>query len=227
MAAPKQFGGNTNFRPGQQNNNRGNFNNRNNRRDAGPRRNERIRVPEIRVVGPRGEQLGIMATSSALSLAQAHGLDLLEIAPNAQPPVCRIVDYGKYLYEEAKRQKQQKQAATKLKEVKMRPRIDEHDLMVKVRRAEMFLFNGNKVKVTLMFRIRELEHPEYGFEAVQRLMDAVAHIGVPDSKPKMMGRTITAMLSPVAQAKRKLIHNSSPLEDEELGEDEDISDSEE
>ena len=163
-----------------------------------------------------------MATPSALSLAKAHELDLLEIAPNAQPPVCRIVDYGKYLYEEAKKQKQQKQSATKLKEVKMRPRIDEHDLMVKVRRAEMFLFNGNKVKVTLMFRIRELEHPEFGFEAVQRLIDAVAHIGVLDSKPKMMGRTITAMLSPVAQAKRRLVHNSVPVEDDALGEDEDV-----
>lgn len=223
MAAPKQFGGNSNSaRPGQQN--RGSYNNRNkNRRDMGPRRNERIRVPEVRVIGPRGEQLGVMATPSALSLAKAHELDLLEIAPNAQPPVCRIVDYGKYLYEEAKKQKQQKQSATKLKEVKMRPRIDEHDLMVKVRRAEMFLFNGNKVKVTLMFRIRELEHPEFGFEAVQRLIDAVAHIGVLDSKPKMMGRTITAMLSPVAQAKRRLVHNSAPVEDDALGEDEDIS----
>lgn len=224
MAAPKQFGGNSNSaRPGQ---NRGSFNRNNNRRDSGPRRNERIRVPEIRVIGPRGEQLGIMSTSSALSLAKAHELDLLEIAPNAQPPVCRIVDYGKYLYEEAKKQKQQKQSATKLKEVKMRPRIDEHDLMVKVRRAEMFLFNGNKVKVTLMFRIRELEHPEYGFEAVQRLVDAVSHIGVLDSKPKMMGRAITAMLSPVAQAKRKLVHNSSPVEDDALGEDEDVGDEE-
>lgn len=192
----------------------------------GPRRNERIRVPEIRVIGPRGEQLGIMATSSALSLAKAHDLDLLEIAPNAQPPVCRIVDYGKYLYEEAKKQKQQKQSATKLKEVKMRPRIDEHDLMVKVRRAEMFLFNGNKVKVTLMFRIRELEHPEFGFEAIQRLVEAVSHIGVLDSKPKLQGRAITAMLSPVAQAKRKLVHNSSPLEDDDLGEDEEVVDEE-
>ncbi len=192
----------------------------------GPRRNERIRVPEIRVIGPRGEQLGIMATSSALSLAKAHELDLLEIAPNAQPPVCRIVDYGKYLYEEAKKQKQQKQSATKLKEVKMRPRIDEHDLMVKVRRAEMFLFNGNKVKVTLMFRIRELEHPEFGYEAVQRLVEAVSHIGVLDSKPKLQGRAITAMLSPVAQAKRKLVHNSSPLEDEDLGDDDEVGDEE-
>jgi len=219
MAAPKQFGGNNNSaRPGQ---NRGSFNNNRNRRDFGPRRNERIRASEIRVIGPRGEQLGIMATASALSLARAHELDLLEIAPNAQPPVCRIVDYGKYLYEESKKQKQQKQATTRLKEVKMRPRIDEHDLMVKVRRAEMFLFNGNKVKVTLTFRIRELEHPEFGFEAVQKLVDAVAHIGVLDSKPKLMGRAITAMLSPVAQNKRKLIHNSSPIDDKDIAEEED------
>lgn len=223
MAAPKQFGGNGNnySRPGQ---NRGSYNNRNNRKDFGPRRNERIRAPEVRVIGPRGEQFGIMATGSALSLARAHELDLLEIAPNAVPPVCRIVDYGKYLYEESKKQKQQKQSATKLKEVKMRPRIDEHDLLVKVRRAEMFLFNGNKVKVTLMFRIRELEHPEYGFEAVQRLTEAVAHIGVLDSKPKMMGRTITAMISPVAQNKRKLIHNSAPVSDDALGDDSDSGD---
>ena len=226
MAAPKQFGGNNNSaRPGF---NRGSsYNNNRNRQDFGPRRNERIRAPEVRVIGPRGEQLGIMGTMSALSLARAHDLDLLEVAPNAQPPVCRIVDYGKYLYEESKKQKQQKQAATRLKEVKMRPRIDEHDLMVKVRRAEMFLFNGNKVKVTLMFRIRELEHPEFGFEAVQKLVDAVSHIGVLDSKPKLMGRVISAMLSPVAQSKRKLIHNSSPVADDALGDEEDSGDTEE
>lgn len=225
MAAPKQFGGNDNSaRPGQK---RGSFNNNRNRRDFGPRKNERIRAQEIRVIGPRGEQLGIMETAAALSLARAHELDLLEIAPNTQPPVCRIVDYGKYLYEEAKKTKQRKQASTRLKEVKLRPRIDEHDLMVKIRRAEMFLFNGNKVKVTLMFRIRELEHPEFGYEAVQKLVDAVAHIGVLDSKPKLMGRAITAMLSPIAQAKRKLIHNSSPVEDDALGDDEDVGGDEE
>lgn len=225
MAAPKQFGGNSSARPAQ---NRGSYNrNSNNRRDAGPRRNDRIRATEIRCIGPRGEQLGVIPTKDALEIARAHELDLLEIAPNATPPVCRIVDYGKYLYEEAKKQKQQKQSATKMKEVKMRPRIDEHDLFVKARRAEMFLFNGNKVKVTLMFRYRELEHPEFGFEAVQKLIAAVAHIGVLDSQPKQMGRSITAMLSPVPTAKRKLIHNAVPVDDDELGEEADDSDGEE
>ena len=226
MAAPKQFGGNAPARPGSQN--RGSFNRNNNRRaDNGPRRNDRIRATEIRCIGPRGEQLGIISTKEALEIARAHELDLLEIAPNATPPVCRIVDYGKYLYEEAKKQKQQKQSATKMKEVKMRPRIDEHDLFVKVRRAEMFLYNGNKVKVTLMFRFRELEHPEFGFEAVQKLVDAVAHIGTLDSKPKHQGRSIIAMLSPVPQAKRKLVHNAVPVDDDDLADDsDDIGDEE-
>lgn len=220
MAAPKQFSGNNAARPGMNRNNRdGNKNRRGH--DNGPRRNERIRVPEIRCIGPRGEQLGIIATKEALEIAKLHGLDLLEIAPTAQPPVCRIVDYGKYLYEEAKKQKQQKQAATKMKEVKLRPRIDDHDLFVKVRLAEMFLFNGNKVKVTLMFRFRELEHPEYGFEAVQKLVDAISHVGTLDNQPKLMGRSITAMLSPIPQNKRKLIHNAAPVDDDELDDDED------
>ena len=222
MAAPKQFSGNSAARPGMNRNGNGR-DGRNNRRghDNGPRRNERIRVPEIRCIGPRGEQLGVIATKEALEITRLHGLDLLEIAPTAQPPVCRIVDYGKYLYEESKKQKQQKQAATKMKEVKLRPRIDDHDLFVKVRLAEMFLFNGNKVKVTLMFRWRELEHPEYGFEAVQKLVDAVAHVGTLDNQPKLMGRSITAMLSPVPQNRRKLIHNAAPVDDEDLADADD------
>lgn len=217
MAAPKQFSGNNAARPGMNRNGNGR-DARNNRRgrDAGPRRNDRIRVPEIRCIGPRGEQLGIIPTKDALEIARLHGLDLLEIAPTAQPPVCRIVDYGKYLYEESKKQKQQKQTATKMKEVKLRPRIDDHDLFVKVRLAEMFLFNGNKVKVTLMFRFRELEHPEFGYDAVQRVVDAVSHVGTLDNQPKLMGRSITAMLSPVPQNRRKLIHNASPVADDEL-----------
>ncbi len=216
MAAPFPFSS----RPGNPGNRGGNNRNNNRRGDFGPRRNERIRATEVRCIGPNGEQLGIISTKDALEIAKARGMDLLEIAPMANPPVCRVVDYGKYLYEEAKKQKQQKQVASKMKEVKMRPRIDDHDLFVKVRRAEMFLFNGNKVKITLMFRFRELEHPEFGFDAVKRLIEAVSSVGNVDSEPKLMGRSITAMLSPLPQSKRKLVHNVEPVDDEELGEDE-------
>ncbi len=220
MAAPKQF----QPRPGY---NRGGQNNRNNRRnDFGPRRNERIRAMEVRCIGPNGEQLGIIPTRDALEIARARGLDLLEIAPNANPPVCRVVDYGKYLYEEAKKQKQQKQAASKMKEVKLRPRIDEHDLMVKVRRAEMFLFNGNKVKVTLMFRFRELEHPEFGFETINRLIEAVANVGATDVQPKLMGRSISVMLSPLPQSKRKLVHNAEAVADDDVDDNDNDQDGE-
>ncbi len=220
MAAPKQFAPRPGYNSGG---NRGGANNRNNNRrnDFGPRRNERIRATEVRCIGPNGEQLGIISTRDALEIARARGLDLLEIAPMANPPVCRVVDYGKYLYEESKKQKQQKQVASKMKEVKMRPRIDEHDLLVKVRRAEMFLYNGNKVKVTLMFRFRELEHPEFGFETIKRLIDAVANVGMADNQPRLMGRSITTMLTPLPQSKRKLVYNAEPIKDEDVGEDDD------
>ncbi|MDR1818346.1 MAG: translation initiation factor IF-3 [Puniceicoccales bacterium] len=193
---------------------------------GGPRRNERIRASEVRVIDPDGGQAGVMTATSALLRAREFGLDLVEIAPNARPPVCRIVDFGKYQYEEAKRQKRQKSSAARMKEVKLRPRCDQHDLMIKVRRAENFLFNGHKIKLTLSFRSREMEHPEVGFELVKECLAQLAHVGTPDHPPRLMGRSINTILTPVAQGKRKLIHNKTPQpipdDDDEDEDDEDL-----
>lgn len=195
-------------------------------REEAHRRNDRIRVSEVRVVGPAGQQLGVMDTLKAINLARDCGMDLVEIAATATPPVCKICDYGKFLYEESKKQQQQKQSTTKMKEVKMRPRCDIHDLMIKVKRGENFLFHGNKVKLTLQFRYRELEHPEVGYDMINKAIDELRHIGTPDNKPSLQGRSMTVTITPLPQNKRKLIHNEAPgAEDEE--DDSDIGDDEE
>ena len=191
----------------------------------GPRRNERIRVLEIRVLGPDGSQIGVMKTKEALDMAKQAGLDLVEISPNARPPVCRIIDYGKYAYEQSKKEKSnkaKKASSTKLKEVKFRVRIEEHDYMTKVRRAEHFLDHGNKLKVTLMFRGRELEHPELGFEVVNRAIADLAHIAKPDSDPRRVGRNITLTLSPLPSTRKRLrwTTGNETLDDEDEADDE-------
>ncbi len=185
-------------------------------REEAHRRNDRIRVMQVRVIGPAGQQLGILDTIKAIALARECALDLVEISPNAEPPVCRICDYGKFLYEEAKKAKQQKQSTTKMKEVKIRPRCDIHDLMIKVKRGENFLYHGNKLKITLQFRFRELEHPEVGYDMMRKAVEELAHIGTADNKPSLQGRTMTVTMTPVTQSKRKLIHNEAPgAEDDE------------
>ncbi len=186
----------------------------------GPRRNERIRATEVRVIGPDGQQVGLMATADALNRARAYGLDLVEIAAGAIPPVCRIVDYGKFQYEESKKLKKQKATTTKMKEVKLRPRCEEHDLMIKVKRAENFLFQGHKLKLILSFRFRELEHPEVGYDMVKLALEKLAHVGTPDHVSKLMGRSITTTLTPLPQNKRKLIYNEKPVDIDENDEDE-------
>ncbi|MBE6414321.1 MAG: translation initiation factor IF-3 [Verrucomicrobiaceae bacterium] len=173
-------------------------------RNFGPRRNERIRAPRIRVIGADGAQLGIMSPQEALAIARRAGLDLLEVSPNAEPPVCRILDYGKYMYEESKKQKSHKVATVKVKEIKLRPMIEMNDFMTKIRNAEKFLFQGNKLKITLMMRGREMEFKDKAFEAVNRAIEDLKHIGHADSEPKLMGRNIGVSLSPVAQNQRKL-----------------------
>lgn len=191
------------------------------------RRNDRIRVPEIRVVGPAGQQLGVMDTEKAIKLARECGMDLVEVAATAVPPVCRICDYGKFLYEESKKKQSQKQSTTKMKEVKMRPRCDIHDLMIKVKRGENFLYHGNKVKLTLQFRYRELEHPEVGYDMINKAIDELRHIGSPDNKPVLQGRSMTVTITPLPQNKRKLIHNEAPgAEDAEDDSDESHDDEE-
>ena len=189
-------------------------------RNFGPRRNERIRAPRIRVIGADGSQLGIMAPQEALAIARRAGLDLLEVSPNAEPPVCRILDYGKYMYEESKKQKSHKVATVKVKEIKLRPMIELNDFMTKIRNAEKFLFQGNKLKITLMMRGREMEFKDKAFDAVNRAIEELRHIGHADSEPKLMGRNIGVSLSPVAQNQRKLKYSSQAddIPDDDSGE---------
>lgn len=189
-------------------------------KNYGPRRNERIRVPRVRVIGPDGAQVGVMSSADALALARKYRLDLIEVSPNAEPPVCRILDYGKYLYEEAKKQKSQKASSAKVKEVKLRPHIDRHDYETKMRNAERFLFSGNKLKITMMLRGREMEFKNIAFDIVNRALADLSHMGHADSEPKLMGRNISLTVSPVAQKLRKLKYSG---EDEEIPEEDDSS----
>ena len=124
------------------------------------RRNERIRALEVRLIGPDSKQIGVLPTNKALNLAKTHGLDLVEVSANARPPVCRILDFGKYKYELSKKSKDSKQQTAKIKEVKLRVRIEQHDYMTKLRRAEDFLYKGHKLKMSLIFRGRENEHKQ-------------------------------------------------------------------
>jgi translation initiation factor IF-3 len=151
-----------------------------------------------------GKQLGILSLGEAITLAHANGVDLVEIAPNATPPVCRLVDYGKFRYEQAKRDKQSKkhQHATKVKEVQLSPKIDPHDLGVKLQHAVGFLCEDMKVKVTLKFRGREMAHTEFGFQVVQKFITDIAAYGHPDFEPKLVGRGLHVMISPLPRNKR-------------------------
>ena len=166
--------------------------------------NGKIRAREVRVIGPEGKQLGVLSLGDALTLARANGMDLVEIAPNAVPPVCRIVDFGKFRYEQAKRQKESKkhQHATKVKEVQLSPKIDPHDLSVKLQHAVGFLCEDMKVKVVLKFRGREMAHTEFGFQVVQKFLSDLAAYGHPDFEPKLIGRGVNVMISPLPRNKR-------------------------
>ena len=168
------------------------------------RKNEGIRVPEVRVIGPDGKQIGVIPTREAQALAKKHRLDLVEVSQGTKPPVCRILDFGKYMYELSKKQKESKTTKTKLKEVKFRINIDHHDYMTKLRRGEQFLFKGNKLKVSLMFRGREMQHKDLGMIIVNRTLADLEHIGHADAPPRSAGRNISVTLSPLAANQRKL-----------------------
>ncbi|MDY3982969.1 MAG: translation initiation factor IF-3 [Veillonellaceae bacterium] len=165
-----------------------------------PRINEEIRAREIRVVSAENEQLGIMSVRDALALAEERQLDLVEVAPNGKPPVCRIMNYGKYRYEQQKREKEakKKQKVITLKEVKLRPRIEDHDFYVKMKNASKFLGEGNKVKVTIMFRGRELSHPELGNEVLTRFASELKEQASIEKGAKLEGRNMTMILVPKA-----------------------------
>lgn len=158
----------------------------------------------MRVInGVNNEQIGVMRLDEALRQARSMGLDLIEISPNAQPPVCRIVDFGKFRYDLAKQEKEKRHTAGKVKEVKFRVNIDEHDYVTKIRHAEEFLDKGNKVKIHLQFRGREMAHQELGMQVVKRVKEDLATMGHVDMEPKLVGKAIGMTLSPLPAAKRK------------------------
>jgi len=189
--------------PSSGGNRSGYYQRRNNDPFAHIRRNQRIKVPEIRVISPDGKQLGIMLTERALALAQQFNLDLVEMAATATPPVCRIMDFGKYVYEEQKKASHVKSTASKLKEIEFTPRIAGGDFLTKIRHAEEFLHHGNKVKLRLKFRGREMAHTEIGFEVMKKALAELEGMGHPDSTPRLMGKQINVMLTPLAPNKRK------------------------
>ena len=160
--------------------------------------NRQIRISPLRVIAADGEQLGIMELEVALAAADAAGLDLVEVAPLARPPVVRIMDFGKFKFEQAKmaRQARKKQHVIQLKEVKFRPGIDEHDFETKVRHARRFLEEGNKVKVTLMFRGRQITHPELGQQVVARVAETLADLAKVETAAKLEGKQLTMILTP-------------------------------
>jgi len=167
------------------------------RRDDRVRVNERIRVREVRVIDETGAQLGIMPPAQAVALARQKGLDLVEVAATANPPVCRITDYGKYQYTEQKRQRQARkhQKIIEVKEVKFRPKVDEHDYQFKKRNIERFLHDGDKVKAVIFFRGREIAHPEIGRRILERLIGELNEIALAESLPRMEGNQMSTILS--------------------------------
>jgi len=160
--------------------------------------NEDIRVREVRLVSDDGEQLGIVPVRDALGIALEKGLDLVEVAPSAQPPVCRLMDYGKFKFEQNKREKEarKKQKIISIKEVKMRPNIEEHDFQVKAKNARKFLSGGDKVKLTIMFRGREITHPELGEKLSLKFVGELTDISSVEKPPKVEGRNMVTVLIP-------------------------------
>ena len=160
--------------------------------------NERIRVPEVRVIDDEGNQIGVMKTPEALSFASERDLDLVEVAPEARPPVCRVLDYSKYKYEQAQKLKQARkhQQQITVREIKFRPKIAQHDYDTKKHHVERFLRHKDKVKVTIMFRGREVTHPERGTAILDRLAEELSELGVVEQRPMQEGRNMTMMMAP-------------------------------
>ncbi len=158
--------------------------------------------------------MGVMKLSEALRKAQELGLDVVEVSPNAQPPVCKIVDFGKFRYDISKQEKEKKTAATKLKEIKFRVNIDDHDYFTKIRHGEEFLDKGNKVRVQLQFRGREMAHQEFGMELMHKVKDDLAGMSQVEMEPKIAGRNITMTLSPLPASRRK--RRFAPVAEEDM-----------
>lgn len=167
------------------------------------RKNTQIRAKAVRTIDKDGNQVGIIEISKAISLARESKLDLVEVSPNADPPVCRIMDFGKYQYLQVKKSRQNKrrQSVTKLKEIKVRPRIEKHDYDVKLRHAREFLQKGNKLRIRLIFRGRELAHKELGFDLLKRIESDLVGLGNVEMAPRSFGRNVLMIFGPVRQAK--------------------------
>ncbi len=165
----------------------------------GVRRNEQIRAREVRVIGADSEQLGILGRNDAIALAREHGLDLVEVAAAADPPVCRIMDYGKFKYETQKKKQEAKKRQTivQIKEIKVRPKTDDHDFETKVRHIRRFLEDGDRVKVTDFFRGREIVHKDRGLAILERIISDVKEVGKVEQEPKAEGRTLQMLLTPL------------------------------
>lgn len=181
--------------------------------------NRQIRAPKVRVIDKDGNQAGILTIQQAIGLAEAANLDLVEISPTAQPPVCKIIDYGKYRYQQTKKEKESKklQHQVKIKEVKVKPNTDDHDLQVKLKHAREFIEKGNKVRLTCMFRGREMAHPEVGKKVIQKLIEGLSDIATPEAFPKQMGRSLSVTVSPGVK-KMKEKKSESENEAEQVGE---------
>ncbi len=185
--------------------------------------NDRIRAPKVRVVTSDGQQLGVMSSREALAKAQAMGLDLVEIAGQVDPPVCKIVDYGKYKYEQAKLKKQKSKSATRMKEVKFRVGTGQHDYNIKLGRAEGFLDTNHKCRFVLQFRGRENAHKDLGFVVLNRIIEDLKTMAQVDQPPRLNGRAVAMILSPLPQHQRKrkfhLFHGEL-MEEDDFEEDE-------
>jgi translation initiation factor IF-3 len=167
--------------------------------------NERIRAREVRLVGADGEQIGVKPLPEALHIAREHDLDLVEVAPNANPPVCKIMDFGKFKYEQDVRRKESRRKTSNvvIKEMKFRPKIDEHDYTTKTKHVERFLNEGSKVKITIMFRGREMAHPELGKRILDRIAEQVKDVGNVEAAPRVDGRNMLMVLAPVKKQEPK------------------------
>ena len=177
--------------------------------------NERIRAKEVRLVGGKGEQLGIMPLYQAREVAKKNNLDLVEVAATAVPPVCRLLDYGKYKYEQTKKEREARrgQKVSLLREVRLRPKVGDHDFEAKARSARKLLGEGNKVKVTIMFRGREITHPEIGRRLLERMAESLKEASSIERQPLMDGRRMSMFLSPVAIQKARIKEEAKKVQD--------------
>ncbi len=173
------------------------------REEAGVKINRDIRASEVRLIDSEGEQAGIVPIEEALRSAEENELDLVEVAPNSTPPVCRIMDYGKYRYQQAKKTKdaEKKQTIIHVQEVQLRPGTEEHDIQYKTSNIKRFLSEGNRVKVTIQFRGREIAHPDMAHRVIDRVMEGIEGIGLVDQRPKMEGRRMIFILRPATTGK--------------------------